>query len=115
MQIFGLIPVDEKAKPKGTVVVPSGDPESLVPEWMSRGYKAVNQPISAEAIRTKLQGAIVEASNWLSTGVEGLAAGISVDSVAVELGVTIGGEIGLFAKGRTDIAASFTVTLKIKN
>ena len=64
-------------------------------------------------MQAKLNDAIKEAGQWFSSKVEGLPERVHIDSVTVELGVTFGGEIGVFAKGRADIAGSINVTLKV--
>lgn len=114
MKIFGLAPLEHKEKALRTITEPSEKPGAVELEWLKPSFKPVEKTVDPVKLKEKLQSAIVEASEWFSTKIEGIAAGVTVDTVAVELGVTIGGEIGFFAKGRADVAASFTVTLKVK-
>jgi hypothetical protein len=113
MKIFAFEPEGAEPQKQPTVIEPGGEPEALIPEWVKRKFKPVEASLSPEQMKQKLHEALREASSWFASKVEGIAEGISVETVAVELGVTVGGEIGLFAKGRADVAASFTVTLRI--
>lgn len=113
MKIFAFEPENDQPQKPSAVVESYGELEGL--GWGKPRFKPVETSLSPEQMRQKLHDAIREASSWFASKVEGIAEGITVETVAVELGVTIGGEIGLFAKGRADVAASFTVTLRVSD
>ncbi len=113
MKLFGLEPIDQKEKPLQKLTESSIKLDAMDLGWLKDSFRPVEKMVGPEELKEKLHSAILEASEWFSTKIEGIAAGVSVDTVSVELGITVGGEIGFFAKGRADVAASFTVTLKV--
>ena len=43
---------------------------------------------------------------------EGGSGGLALDTLEVQLGITVGGKVGFIAKGSVDIAGSITLTFK---
>jgi hypothetical protein len=116
MQVFGFEPIAvEAGKEVEGLQEPTGSSEGLaeVKEWIVSRFRPVNASVNLTALKDKFNAAISEVAKVVKDQAVPLHEGIQLDTVSVELGVTAGGEIGFFAKGRMDIAASFSVTFKI--
>ncbi len=114
MELFLLKPSLEIAEsaPKGGLLPEKGVGHGKVEETRI-GSVPIDERVDPSVLTEAYVACVDEIFRVIKARVRNEDGSIQVEKVTVNLGVTVGGKVGLFVQGRADVALAFEVEFKV--